>query len=642
MHGLRTSGCGVRYARKSVVGLPLEEQQRDPWHGLHIRKQFGQRWFHGQVIGIDVDPLTGQRAYHVAYEDGDEEHLAEPELRTWAASSSRPSRPSSSAATALQRANRPRLSAPAPPLAPPASLPTLAAPPGSHEPFLAQKAGAPLLAAAGILCLACLVSFGMAGLGRPSEERQPEAWQGEGVHAFSSGGKGSVVPEIKISAPVVEELVAPWQETWALPSPSRSEERQVPAKSRPARASGASRAPAPAPAPEAAPWMEAFETGWLRGSALFLAIATELDLSGILDVLRQLPDLSGWVFALGMLLLLVGIVHMAAGCCCRSGPSPPLSQSSLHRQLSSGARPEAARSLLPGTASPRPSSPPRAGLDAEPAVPMGPLLQELQEAPFTNPRQEQQLPSPVPPTPARSKAGLSPLAGVVAMVPTPLRTNPRPSRTPGTLDRNAPTPFSCKTVLGPELHDQGRVQQGDVQGGHAPVSVSVSSSASPSPQASRTAAPSPQAKHPVKVGDCHVACIKGRDTVVKVISVDDPRRVEVALYQATVRGGRVTFSLSQGQNYEVCRSELSSEGFEIGIGGRAPKHITERFKKAAPPSAATPSSRQSCGSTVGRFRYQESLNKLLSMGLPDTADLRSAITYYRGDVQLVVQARLGR
>jgi len=50
--------------------------------GTTIRKSFGGKWFHGQVINIDVDIKTGEFAYHVAYEDGDEEHLQEKEVRT--------------------------------------------------------------------------------------------------------------------------------------------------------------------------------------------------------------------------------------------------------------------------------------------------------------------------------------------------------------------------------------------------------------------------------------------------------------------------------------------------------------------------------------------------------------------------------
>eukprot|EP00913_Durusdinium_trenchii_P030507 g28577.t1 len=55
---------------KSLVPLPREEARLDPFLGSTIRKSFGAQWYYGQVIAIDVDVASGDRAYHIAYEDG--------------------------------------------------------------------------------------------------------------------------------------------------------------------------------------------------------------------------------------------------------------------------------------------------------------------------------------------------------------------------------------------------------------------------------------------------------------------------------------------------------------------------------------------------------------------------------------------
>lgn len=61
--------------------VPVQNAKCDPFWGATIRKSFGRQMFYGHVINIDADVQTGARAYHVVYEDGDEEHLGDHEVR---------------------------------------------------------------------------------------------------------------------------------------------------------------------------------------------------------------------------------------------------------------------------------------------------------------------------------------------------------------------------------------------------------------------------------------------------------------------------------------------------------------------------------------------------------------------------------
>lgn len=72
-----SSGSGFR----ELVPLPPEESQKDPLLGRNILKTFDGRSFYGLIVGIDVDAATGERHYHVAYEDEDEEHLLAAEVQ---------------------------------------------------------------------------------------------------------------------------------------------------------------------------------------------------------------------------------------------------------------------------------------------------------------------------------------------------------------------------------------------------------------------------------------------------------------------------------------------------------------------------------------------------------------------------------
>lgn len=68
-------------SRKDLIAVRPEDARRDPLMGATIRKSFGSKFYLGRVVGIDSDATTGERAYHVHYEDSDEEHLSAGEIQ---------------------------------------------------------------------------------------------------------------------------------------------------------------------------------------------------------------------------------------------------------------------------------------------------------------------------------------------------------------------------------------------------------------------------------------------------------------------------------------------------------------------------------------------------------------------------------
>lgn len=115
-------------AGKSLVPLSRDDARLDPFLGCTIRKIFGSQWYYGQVIAIDVDVASGERAYHIAYEDGDEEHLSSSEVRNFVVMASRSAPPSEpgSPRRSVVPSHRPsiaRTEAPRPSIAPTISQP---------------------------------------------------------------------------------------------------------------------------------------------------------------------------------------------------------------------------------------------------------------------------------------------------------------------------------------------------------------------------------------------------------------------------------------------------------------------------------------------------------------------------------------
>eukprot|EP00747_Dinoflagellata_sp_TGD_P164352 gnl/TRDRNA2_/TRDRNA2_184168_c0_seq1.p1 gnl/TRDRNA2_/TRDRNA2_184168_c0~~gnl/TRDRNA2_/TRDRNA2_184168_c0_seq1.p1 ORF type:complete len:761 (-),score=187.39 gnl/TRDRNA2_/TRDRNA2_184168_c0_seq1:249-2531(-) len=90
LHGVRRSSAGSvggwscgsgGSARKDLVKLPDEFKVNDPLIGVSIRKSFGTRFFVGRVHDVDQELDTGAKAYHIVYEDGDEEHMSAAEVQ---------------------------------------------------------------------------------------------------------------------------------------------------------------------------------------------------------------------------------------------------------------------------------------------------------------------------------------------------------------------------------------------------------------------------------------------------------------------------------------------------------------------------------------------------------------------------------
>lgn len=73
--------ASCRSGTPMLVQLPAEVKQQDPFFGARICKNFGNQWFHGRIVDIEVDEMTGEPAYFVEYDDGDAEHLSESGVR---------------------------------------------------------------------------------------------------------------------------------------------------------------------------------------------------------------------------------------------------------------------------------------------------------------------------------------------------------------------------------------------------------------------------------------------------------------------------------------------------------------------------------------------------------------------------------
>lgn len=75
---LASSACS---SLRDIEQLPVESQKSDPLFGTRIRREFDGQVVWGQVTAVDKDLRTGERAYLVSHEDGDQEHLSEQEIR---------------------------------------------------------------------------------------------------------------------------------------------------------------------------------------------------------------------------------------------------------------------------------------------------------------------------------------------------------------------------------------------------------------------------------------------------------------------------------------------------------------------------------------------------------------------------------
>jgi len=79
----RGSGAWGSGGGKELTALPDGMKHTDALMGIRVRKSFVGQWFSGTVVDVDAEIATGCRAYHVLYEDGDQEHMNEGDLRKW-------------------------------------------------------------------------------------------------------------------------------------------------------------------------------------------------------------------------------------------------------------------------------------------------------------------------------------------------------------------------------------------------------------------------------------------------------------------------------------------------------------------------------------------------------------------------------
>eukprot|EP00439_Symbiodinium_sp_Y106_P029491 s901_g3.t1 len=222
-------------ANKSLVPLPRDEARLDPLLGATIRKIFGSQWYYGQVIAIDADVASGERAYHVAYEDGDEEHLSAVEVKHFlAAAAARSARPSEAGrSTRPSAAGTPRPSLAPMPSVRPSRGPARPAPKPSWGRSLGEVKFAsvgPTLAAVAIglvmvlgsTCLTCLASslYG-AGAGDAVSDLRP-ASLGTHLPPWAQAAPPAEVPAVSAHWPLpsvedVEELAPPKEAPLPIP-----------------------------------------------------------------------------------------------------------------------------------------------------------------------------------------------------------------------------------------------------------------------------------------------------------------------------------------------------------------------------------------------------------------------------------------
>ena len=68
-------------SRGGIIDAPVAFKRQDPLWGARVQKTFENGTFSGQVVNVELDARTGRRAYHVVYEDADEEHMTGTEVQ---------------------------------------------------------------------------------------------------------------------------------------------------------------------------------------------------------------------------------------------------------------------------------------------------------------------------------------------------------------------------------------------------------------------------------------------------------------------------------------------------------------------------------------------------------------------------------
>jgi len=79
----RPMQLSISSSSRDVIPAPIDCKMRDPLLHSTVRKTFKDGTYNGQVVNIELDARTGQRAYHVVYQDGDEEHMSGVEVESY-------------------------------------------------------------------------------------------------------------------------------------------------------------------------------------------------------------------------------------------------------------------------------------------------------------------------------------------------------------------------------------------------------------------------------------------------------------------------------------------------------------------------------------------------------------------------------
>jgi len=591
-------------SQKELVALPRHEASQDPFLGRSIRKSFGGQFFFGHVVSIDVDTDSGERHYHVAYEDGDEEHLVkvevEPLLQAGRISlgghssgpmpspphggrsslASGPAVPSCRPSFSISRAATPRQSgasqAPRPSMAMGGHMPFGGDP---HNPVVEDGCPVHWWAAGGAMillycvvwclpsCLSCAVGVGTPGLDldsfshfngadRDVSESPTPAWMlpSNDILLSSlptpshSGFDQNAAPEVPSAEPV-EEMSAP------LPS-----FRETPATETPVshfwRYTATEDVTMPGQEPnlfqdDSAEPPSAEEASTPTGAAdMGLASFVQLWRSMVetaTSVLASFCDLVEIGFSVLAFLVTAGTVLLIGklfGGPAHGGTGPPLA-------LPTGE--DATNPLI--------------GMGGAPGVDASQFL-DVAASPVRNDPYE-----------------------MAAASPHHLQQHP---------------------VTGSPFHGSPMVAPGALP----------------------------------EMGSFYVANVGREQRVVKTMELNATKDAVVVkeLIAGTSRGGQITFKATE-QCFELPIPSLVQGPFMI-TAGRAPKHISQMFESARvhPPACPTPSRAAEAGNrNLGcdlpseRFKYPSSLRRLVEMGFEDSLELRDVLMTYRGNVDEAIQ-----
>lgn len=589
MGGSELSGASNQ---KELISLSEFEARQDALLGCSIRKSFGGQSYFGQVVSIDCDAATGERHYHVAYEDGDEEHLlaseVQPLMQPGRADGRFPGstpvpqqgRPSGRPSFHASRAGTPRHSGASQASRPsfPSGAPTMRASlggRGSDDNLCAYYAIAGFFVVAYFLvcglpsCFSSAVTDGAQNLDTSSyfaESHVDSAlWTVPSNDVILESLPASPISTFDVSAAHMPASSG----TSHLDEVEASDSAHLPSEPVVADSIGSSRSWAP------------IHTGEVAGAqsqedARIFEADSEAQDAGVNDDDSSWSDLQrtasatfeeSWHIIFSFVSLLAGFVMFFKHNICRQR---------LPVNAGLGLAPDGVLGspLAPGALLQPDGTPARQDPYGVAALASG---------------------SPLPPalvgnTPLRM--GLSPAPGAVD---------------PFTPARNSPV------------------------GGPLPMCSS--------PQAAPSMAAAPLMRNPVQVGAFYLANVGSEQKVVKTVMLNDIEGTVVVMECAIAwrNGNEPVFKVGSQGGYKIPTANLAQGPFEI-TGGRAPSQVATLFQKDSRPPLRGPSTPLTAQAPdefhrlPPRFRFTSALKKMQEMGFEDSADLRQVLTACNGSV----------